>query len=54
MLPLVIHEFVKDPDKRWRYIRLASVGTPLVWEARWQYRISGRGTTAASGVRGGY
>jgi predicted phage terminase large subunit-like protein len=30
LAPLVIGEFVKDADKRWRYIRLASVATALV------------------------
>ena len=37
--PLVIGEFVKDPDKRWRWIRIASVATALVSEALWTHRI---------------
>lgn len=32
LAPLVISEFVKDGEKRWRYIRLASVGTALLSE----------------------
>jgi len=39
LAPLVIGEFVKDPDKRWRYVRLASVATALVSEAMWTNRI---------------
>jgi hypothetical protein len=40
LAPLVIGEFVKDPDKRWRYIRIASVATAMVSEAMWSNRIS--------------
>jgi hypothetical protein len=39
LAPLNIGEFVKDPDKRWPYIRLASVATALVSEAMWTNRI---------------
>jgi hypothetical protein len=39
LAPLVIGEFVKDPEKRWRYVRLASVATALVSEAMWTNRI---------------
>ena len=39
LAPLVIGEFVKDPKKRWRYVRLASVATALVSEAMWTNRI---------------
>lgn len=37
--PLVIGEMVKDPDKRWRWVRIASVATALVSEALWTRRI---------------
>jgi hypothetical protein len=30
--PLIIGEFVKDNEKRWRWIRIASVATALVSE----------------------
>ena len=30
--PLIIGELVKDADKRWRWIRIASVATALVSE----------------------
>lgn len=36
--PLVIGEVVKDADKRWRYVRLASVGTALAYEAMYTIR----------------
>ena len=37
--PLLIGEFVKDPDRRWRWIRIASVATAAVSEALWTHRI---------------
>jgi hypothetical protein len=37
--PLVIGEFVKDPEQRWRLIRMASVVTALVSEAFWTAKI---------------
>jgi hypothetical protein len=39
LAPLVIGEFVKDADKRWRYIRLASVATALISEGLYTNRI---------------
>jgi hypothetical protein len=39
LIPLVIGEFVKDNEKRWHYIRLASVSTALVSEAMWASKI---------------
>ena len=36
--PIVIGEIVKDSDKRWRYVRLASVGTALAYEALYTIR----------------
>jgi hypothetical protein len=38
--PLLIGELVKDSDKRWRYLRLATVGTALASEAIWTLRLS--------------
>jgi hypothetical protein len=37
--PLVIGEFVKDPEQKWRLIRIASVTTALLSEALWTHRI---------------
>ena len=35
-----IHQRVrKDPDKRWRYVRIPSVATALLSEALWTNRI---------------
>ncbi len=39
LAPLVIGEFVHDSEKRWRYIRLASVATALVSEGLWTAKI---------------
>jgi hypothetical protein len=39
LAPLVIGEFVKDPEQRWRYIRIASVATALVSEGLWTNKI---------------
>ena len=36
--PIVIGEVIKDADKRWRYVRLASVGTALAYEALYTIR----------------
>jgi hypothetical protein len=38
--PLIIGEVIKDPDKRWRALRLASVGAALASEAVWTHRLS--------------
>jgi hypothetical protein len=38
--PLVIGEVIKDPDKRWRALRLASVAAALASEAVWTHRLS--------------
>lgn len=37
--PLLIGEIVKDPEQKWRWIRIASVGTALLSEAMWTHRI---------------
>jgi hypothetical protein len=33
MAPIVIGEFITDPAKRWRAVRLAAVGTAVAYEA---------------------
>jgi hypothetical protein len=42
--PLVIGELVKDPDQRWRWIRIASVATVLLSEGLWAHRVRQRQT----------
>jgi len=37
--PLVIGEVIKDPEKKWRAIRLASVGMALASEALYTQRV---------------
>lgn len=39
LAPLIIGEMVKDPDERWRYIRIASVATALVSQGLFTQRI---------------
>jgi hypothetical protein len=39
LAPLVIGEFVADSEKRWRYIRIASVATALISEGLWTHKI---------------
>lgn len=39
LAPLLIGEIVKDPDARWRYIRIASVATALVSQGLYTSRI---------------
>jgi hypothetical protein len=38
--PLLIHEMIKDPDQRWRWIRISAVATALVSQMMWSDRIS--------------
>jgi hypothetical protein len=38
--PLVIGEVIKDSEKRWRALRLASVGAAIASEAVWTYRLT--------------
>jgi hypothetical protein len=40
LTPLVIGEVIKDPDRRWRAIRISAVATALVSEMLWTHRIS--------------
>ena len=39
LAPLLIGEMVKDPDRRWRWIRIASVATALLSEGLYTHRI---------------
>jgi hypothetical protein len=39
LAPLVIGEFVHDSEKRWRYIRIASVATALLSEGLWTSKV---------------
>ncbi len=38
--PLVIAEAIKDPDKKWRAMRLVSVGGAVLSEAAWTLKIA--------------
>jgi hypothetical protein len=37
--PLLIHEFVKDPEQRWRYTRIALVATAALAQGLYAQRI---------------
>jgi len=39
LVPLVIGEVVKDPEKRWRFIRVASVALAVISEGTYAYRV---------------
>ena len=39
LAPLVIGELVKDPDQRWRFIRIAAVATALLSEGMYTHHI---------------
>ena len=39
LAPIVIGEFVPDPARKWRYIKLASLATALLSEGMWTFRI---------------
>src|SRR5215472_10789646 len=40
--PIVIGEVVQNAEKRWKYVRLASVGTALAYEALYTIREQNR------------
>ncbi len=37
--PLVIGEMIKDPDRRWRWIRLSTAVAAVASEALWTHRL---------------
>jgi hypothetical protein len=37
--PLIISELIKDPEQKWRALRLASVGAALASEAVWTHKL---------------
>ena len=39
LAPLIIGELVEDTQKRWRYIRIASIATALISEGMWTNKI---------------
>ena len=39
LAPLVIGEFIKDPDKKWRMVRIASVATALISEGLYTNKV---------------
>jgi hypothetical protein len=39
LAPLVIGEFIHDPAKRWRAVRVAIVATTLISEGMWTHKI---------------
>ncbi len=39
LAPLIIGEVVKDPEKRWRYIRIASVAMAFISEGVHAHRV---------------
>ena len=39
LAPLVISEFIKDPEQKWRVIRIASVATALISEGMYTHKI---------------
>ena len=50
LAPLVIGEFVKDNEQRWRYIRMASVATALVSEGLYASRVHREREEARAGA----
>jgi hypothetical protein len=39
LAPLVIGELIKNPEQRWRWIRISAVATALVSEGMWAHRL---------------
>lgn len=40
LAPLIISEFVEDPGKKWRYVRIASLATALVSQGFYTARLA--------------
>jgi hypothetical protein len=40
LAPLIIGEFIKDPEKKWRAVRIAAVATTLLSEGMWTHKVS--------------
>ena len=49
LAPLIISEFVKDGETRWRYIRMASIATALFSQGLWTAKIHKERQTAREG-----
>jgi hypothetical protein len=39
LAPLVIGEVIKDPEQKWRAVRISAVATALLSEALWTQRV---------------
>lgn len=39
LAPLIIGEFIKDPDKKWRAVRIATVATTLISEGLYTNKV---------------
>jgi len=39
LTPLIIGEFIKDPDRRWRAVRIATVATTLISEGLYTHKV---------------
>jgi len=54
LTPLVIGELVKDPENRWRWIRIGSIVIALIGEGEqsWQDRVRGQREESRSTNRG--
>jgi hypothetical protein len=37
--PLIIGEFIADPAKKWRAVRIATIATALITEGMWSHKI---------------
>lgn len=50
LAPLVIGEVVKDPEKKWRFIRIASVALAVLNEGSYAYRVNQERREREAGV----
>ena len=39
LAPLAIPEFIKEPDRQWRWVRMSAIGTAILSEALWTARV---------------
>jgi hypothetical protein len=50
--PLVIGELVKDPERKWRFIRVSSVAVALISEGLHVHRLNRERTEAEHRIQG--
>jgi hypothetical protein len=40
LVPLAIPEFIKEPDRQWRWVRMSAIGTAMLSEVLWTTHVN--------------